>query len=282
MPNVVIIRGEAYETYKLNYLQRGDTIKKPIIVIGSSIYYPRLFEDKVFEDLNLIFIDHRGFVVPESTDASYTLADVVEDIELIRQQLGIQSMYILGHSGHGFMAMAYAEKYGEHVEGIILSNLAPTNTQERQNGSVDFFETMASEGRKNYFYEEIAKLKNDIEVDPNNRFNHMNIRMQAHSFYDYRFDGAYLWSGVANNMPALDYLWGKAFAMFDTENFLRNWKKPVILLLSDYDYLVAPTNLWDDITKENNIKVVKFAKSGHNPMLEEPQAYFEELTKFIC
>lgn len=67
-----------------------------------------------------------------------SLAEVVEDIELIRQQLGIESMYVLGHSGHGFMAMAYAEKYGEHVEGIILSNLAPTNTQERQDASIVF------------------------------------------------------------------------------------------------------------------------------------------------
>lgn len=269
------------KTYKLNYFQRGDTTKKPIIVIGSSIYYPRLFEDKVFENLNLIFIDHRGFAVPESADAGYSLAEVVEDIERIRQQLGIELMYVLGHSGHGFMAMAYAEKYGEHVEGIILSNLAPTNTQERQDASVDFFETTASESRKNYFYEEIAKLASDIEADPNNRFSHMNIRMQAHSFYDYQFNGAYLWDGVANNMPAFDYLWGEAFAMFDTESFLRNWEKPVILLLSDYDYLVAPTSLWNDIAKENDIKIVKFAKSGHNPMLEEPQTYFEALIKFV-
>jgi proline iminopeptidase len=167
------------------------------------------------------------------------------------------------------------------VEGIILSNLAPSSTQERQDASVDFFETTAGVSRKNYFYEEIAKLASDIEADPNNRFSHTNIRMQTYSFYDYQFNGAYLWDGVANNMPALDHLWGEAFAIFDTESFLRNWKKPVILLLSDYDYLEAPTNLWNDIAKENDIKIVKFAKSGHNPMLEESQVYFEALIKFV-
>lgn len=268
-------------TYKLNYFQKGDTSKQPIMVIGSSVYYPRLFEDKVFEGLNLIFIDHRGFAMPESEDAGYSLAEVVEDIEFIRQDLGIESMYILGHSGHGFMAMAYAEKYGERVAGIILSNLAPTNTQERQDGSIEYFETTASDERKHYFYGEIAKLANDIEADPKKRFSHMNIRMQAHSFYDYQFNGAYLWDGVENNMPALDHLWGEAFATFDTAGFLRKWHKPVLLLLSDFDYLVAPTNLWDKIVKENNIEMIKFAKSGHNPMLEEPDAYFEVLTKFM-
>ncbi|MDG4974927.1 alpha/beta hydrolase [Lactococcus lactis] len=268
-------------TYKLSYLQKGNTAAKPIMVIGSSIYYPRLFKDEIFENLNLIFLDHRGFVLPESTNVGYSLEEVVEDIEMIRQQLEIESMYILGHSGHGFMAMAYAAKYGKYVAGIILSNLAPTNSQERQDVSLACFERTASKNRKKYFYSEIDQLAGDIKSDPNKRFTHMNIRMQAHSFYDYHFDGAYLWNDVENNMPALDYLWGKAFAIFDTETFLRNWGKKVILLLSDNDYLVAPTSLWDDIAKENDIEIIKFSKSGHNPMLEEPYAYFNALKKFI-
>lgn len=44
--------------------------------------------------------------------------------------------------------------------------------------------------------------------------------------------------------------------------FFRNWEKIVILLLNDYDYLVAPTNKWDEIAKENDIEIVKFARSG--------------------
>ena len=49
----------------------------------------------------------------------------------------------------------------------------------------------------------------------------MNIRMQPHSFYDYTYDGAYLWDDIYNNMDALDYLWGEAFAVFDTESFFK-------------------------------------------------------------
>lgn len=267
------------EGFKLQYSQKGDITQPPVMVIGSEIYYKRLFKNDIFNSLNLIFIDHRGFSIAEKS--TYLLEDIVEDIEAIRVQLGIEKMYLLGHSGHGFMAMAYASKYEQHVIGLILSNLAPTNTQERQDGSIKYFEETASEERKSYFYKEIAKLKTDIENDPANRFSHMNIRMQAHSFYDFTFDGAYLWEGVLNNMPALDYLWGEAFATFDTQIFLSHWSKPVILLLSDYDYLVSPTNLWDTIVSENQLEVIKFDKSGHNPMLEEPEMYFSVLSKFI-
>ncbi|MGX7265442.1 hypothetical protein [Enterococcus crotali] len=69
--------------------------------------------------------------------------------------------------------------------------------------------------------------------------------------------------------------------MFDTEFLFRNWEKIVILLLSDYDYLVVPTNKWDEIAKENDIEIVKFDRSGYNPMIQEPQSYFEVLIKFV-
>ena len=109
----------------------------------------------------------------------------------------------------------------------------------------------------------------------------MNIRMQAHSFYDFTYDGAYLWDDLPNNMLALDHLWGEAFAEYDTDKFFKQWKKPVILLLSDYDYLVAPTSLWDEYSNKYKVPVVKFDHSGHNPMLEEPKAYYDALLHFM-
>lgn len=267
--------------YTLQYRQLGDSNQSPIIVIGSAIYYPRLFQNSIFKTLNLIFIDHRGFSQSTDPNAGFQLADIVEDIEAIRTVLNIEKAYFLGHSGHGFMAMAYAEKYPEHVAGIILSNLAPTNTKERQDGSIAHFENSASDERKHYFYQEIVKLENDINKDPAHRFTHINVRMQAHSFYQYDYDGAYLWDDVINNMPALDYLWGVAFAEFDTKAFIEKCTIPIKLLLSEYDYLVSPTTLWDSILENTNIQPVIFHKSGHNPMLEEPEKYLQALQDFI-
>ena len=269
------------DNYSLNYLQTGPKNLTPIFVLGSAIYYPRLFQHTLFQNLHLIFIDHRGFTTAPTDHTSHTLQDAVNDIEKIRSALNIEEMYLLGHSGHGFMAMAYAEQYQQHVKGIILSNLAPTNTQERQDGSIAFFESTATPDRKEYFYSEISKLHDDIQNDPTNRFSHINIRMQAHSFYDFTYDGAYLWDNVPNNMPAIDHLWGVEFAKFDTAEFLNSWKKPLLLILSDYDFLVSPTSLWNDICQSANISPVIFNRSGHNPMLEEPEKYYETLLSFV-
>lgn len=269
------------ENYQLTYKQTGDPTKPAIMVLGSSIYYPKLFSDPIFNNLNLIFATHIGFTEVAPEKSTHTLEDVVEDIELIRKDADLDSMFLLGHSGHGFMAMAYAETFPERVNGVILSNLAPTNQKSRQDESIQYFEDTAAPGRKEYFYRQLALLENDIKKAPEKRFSAMNIRMQAHSFYDYTYDGAYLWDDLPNNMLALDHLWGEAFAEYDTENFFKQWHKPVILLLSDYDYLVAPTSLWEGISKTYQVPVIKFNQSGHNPMLEEPTLYYEALKNFV-
>lgn len=260
--------------YTLNILDDRKGNEVPLLIVGSAIYYPKLFASDVYDDLSIVYVDHRGFSMSSDENASFELGDIVEDIEAMRIKLGIESMHLLGHSGHGFMAMAYAQKYEEHVETLVLSNLAPMNTQERQNQSIEYFETTATEARKQAFYKAWGRFQEQLKSDPIDRFSLMNIAMQAHSFYDYNYDGAYLWDDVVNNMPALDYLWGEAFAVYDTAGFVSNYSKPILLLLSEYDYLVSPTNLWKDIVFDNdNVSYGQFSKSGHNPMLEEPDKY---------
>ncbi len=269
--------------YKLAIIEQGAKENAPIFVIGSAIYYPRLFEHDVFSNLHLVFIDHRGFAKSANDNAPYSLDNIVEDIEAMRVKFNLPKIILLGHSGHGFMAMAYTNKYPERVSAVILANLAPTNSKERQEGSISYFEQTADEARKQYFYTEIAKLENDIKQDPKHRFSHMNIRMQAHSFYHYEFNGAYLWDGVVNNMPALDHLWGVEFAVFDTQSALHHLKVPCLLMLGAYDYLVSPISLWDAyLEKMPSIKRVVFEKSGHNPMLEEPEKFADSLRSFIA
>lgn len=260
--------------YTLNILddRKGNDI--PLMIVGSAVYYPKLFVSDVYDDLSIVYVDHRGFSVSTDANASFELCDIVEDIEAMRIELGINSMHLLGHSGHGFMAMAYAQKYPEHVETLILSNLAPMNTQQRQNQSIEYFETTATEERKQAFYKAWGLFQEQLKSNPTDRFSLMNIAMQAHSFYDYNYDGAYLWDDVINNMPALDHLWDEAFAVYDTAGFVAEYSKPILLLLSEYDYLVSPTNLWKDIVFDNdNVSFGQFSQSGHNPMLEEPLKY---------
>ena len=45
--------------FTLQYLIEGSG--PPTIVIGSALYYPRVFSQQLREHLRLVFLDHRGF-----------------------------------------------------------------------------------------------------------------------------------------------------------------------------------------------------------------------------
>lgn len=270
------------EGFDLKYCVKGQG--KPILVVGSSIYYPRLFSENLYRHFQFIFLDHRGFVKPPRSlkKEDYTIDKIVEDIETARQWLKLEDFIILGHSGHAFMALAYAEKYPQYVQKVILLNSATTNSQERQQQSFSFFNETASAERTKQFEHDIAFLEKDIHNDPERRFVHMCIRMGAHSFYDYTFDAAYMWDGVYTNMEVIDYLWGVAFAEQNLIQSMAHLNKPIFVGLGKYDYLVAPVSLWDVIDDSNdNVKKVIFEKSGHNPMFEQPAIFDKELIDWL-
>ncbi|KAA6449018.1 alpha/beta fold hydrolase [Bacillus atrophaeus] len=255
-----------------------------ILVIGSAVYYPRLFSADIKQKYKWIFIDHRGFAKPARTlqPEDQRLDHVLKDIETMRQALQLEDFVIMGHSGHAFMAAEYARTYPEHVRKVVLLNTAPDNSENRQRESEAFFENTASPERKSRYEKEITKLAGDIEKDPERRFVHMCIRSAAKNFYNDRSDAAALWDGVSANMPIMDYLWGKAFAELHLIQMLADVQVPVFIGLGRYDYVVAPVSLWDAVDHSYpHVKKVVFEKSGHNPMLEEPQAFEQSLADWI-
>lgn len=75
----------------------------------------------------LIMIDHRGCGRSKKTRIEdYTLENNIEDIEALRQQLGLEKICVLGTSYGGMVAQGYATRYIQHVEKLILVATAPS------------------------------------------------------------------------------------------------------------------------------------------------------------
>ncbi|MEK3809453.1 alpha/beta hydrolase [Bacillus subtilis] len=256
----------------------------PILVIGSAVYYPRLFSSDIKQKYQWVFIDHRGFAKPkrELREEDSRLDAVLADIERMRTFLQLEDVTILGHSGHAFMALEYARTYPKQVRKVALFNTAPDNSEERQRKSESFFMETASLERKKRFEKDIANLPQGIDKDPKRRFVHMCIRAEAKSFYQERPHAAALWDGVFTNMPIMDELWGKTFARLDLIQRLADVRMPVYIGLGRYDYLVAPVALWDAVDGlYPHVDKVIFEKSGHQPMLEEPEAFDQSFSKWL-
>lgn len=73
--------------------------------------------------LQFIYLDQRGSGRSASSPrACYGLARQVQDMEELRQRLGLPQWVLLAHSFGGVLATAYAQRYPARVAGLILAN----------------------------------------------------------------------------------------------------------------------------------------------------------------
>jgi len=70
----------------------------------------------------LVFIDERGSGKSEKLEdpKGYTVENMVEDLEAVRQALGLGRISLLGHSYGGVLAQAYAFKYQSNLTHLLL------------------------------------------------------------------------------------------------------------------------------------------------------------------
>jgi proline iminopeptidase len=87
----------------------------------------------------LIFIDERGSGRSERLEdpAGYTIEAMADDVEAVRKALGLGKINLFGHSYGGTLAQAYALKYQEHLDHLVLASTFHSTKQLN-----DVFKTM--------------------------------------------------------------------------------------------------------------------------------------------
>jgi proline iminopeptidase len=268
--------------FKLHYTIEGSG--KPALVIGSAIYYPRTFSQNLRNHLQLIFMDHRGFASSDNiTDTKkFELDLLLDDVEKVRKHLNLENIIIIGHSGHGYMALEYAKKYPQHVSHVVLIAMGPDQSNVTMQAAEQYFNDTANPEQKAFLEEDLKKLYDDIKADPDKRFIHFCIRLGAKSWYDFTYNASKLWEGINVNMAMFDHVWGTVFRDIDITKDLEHFNKPVFLALGHFDFLVAPFFSWNPLrSKFKNLTVRLFGKSGHTPQLEESALFDTELLRWL-
>ncbi|MCA1441564.1 alpha/beta hydrolase [Ensifer sp. IC4062] len=268
--------------FELGYRIEGSG--PPVLVIGSAVYYPRTFSAALRQHLRLVFVDHRGFapVRGKLSTVEASFEAVIEDIDRMRAHIGLERFAILGHSGHGYMALEYAKRHPDRVSHVVMVATGPSHSP-RHMAAADrlWAETVAPE-RKAIFEREMALLGSDIAERPDERFKSLLIRLGAKSWYDAAFDARPLWEGVTVNNLVFDHLWGEVFRDIDIRPGFDRLKMPILLALGRFDYLVAPPSTWDEYRADvSDLTIRLFERSGHTPQLEESGAFDDALLEFL-
>ncbi len=110
------------------YEMCGNPTGKPVVFLhggpgsGCNPAQRRFFDPAVYR---IILIDQRGCgrSLPLGATDQNTTDDLVDDIEKIRQALGIDRWLIFGGSWGSTLALCYACAYPQHVSGLILRGI---------------------------------------------------------------------------------------------------------------------------------------------------------------
>ena len=108
----------------------GNPRGKPAVVLhggpgsGCTEWHRRLFDPAVYR---IVLLDQRGCgrsrphaSAPDSGLASNNTANLIKDIELLRQHLHVDRWLVVGGSWGSTLALAYAETYPDRVTEMIL------------------------------------------------------------------------------------------------------------------------------------------------------------------
>lgn len=266
--------------FRLGYRIEGNG--PPAMVIGSSVYYPRVFSPDLRKHLRLVFLDHRGFTAsPGRVERSeFALGKLLEDVERARQQLGLDRVTVIGHSGHAYMALEYAKKYPAHVSHVVLIGISPDLSAASQAEAERSWQESVWPERKAALQENVRALPDQelAKLRGRDQFVRGYVRDGPKAWYDPRFDSTPYWAGVEVNMEMFDYVWGEVFRDIDITKGLESFDRPVFLALGRYDFLVAPPSSWDRVRpKFKDLTVRVFERSGHTPQHDEAALFDAEL-----
>jgi proline iminopeptidase len=90
---------------------------------AGSYSFEKLGGNRLEDKLRMVYYDQRGSGRSASSPRkNYSMARMVQDLEELRQQLGLEKWVVLAHSFGGTIATAYATAYPQRVQALIFTN----------------------------------------------------------------------------------------------------------------------------------------------------------------
>jgi proline iminopeptidase len=224
----------------------------------------------------LVFIDHRGSGRSAAGDPeTHTLENNIDDVDALRDYLGLERIAVLGSSYGGMVAQGYAIRYPQRVSNLVLSVTAPSyrfmddakqiiaerGTPEQQrvcewlwNGSFDSQEQLYE------YYKAMGPLYS-VQYDPE------------------KFEEN--WNQSIRNFEQTNRGFGGFLKTFDYIDELHTIGCPTLVIAGAHDWIcsVKHSRIITEKIPRSHLKI--FANSSHMVGVDEREAYLAAIRGFL-
>lgn len=243
----------------------------------------------------LVFIDERGSGQSQKLQnpAGYTVENMVEDVEAVREALGLGQISLLGHSYGGVLAQAYALKYPQHLSHLILCDTFPSTKQMNQVLAKELADAPADVREKIEKMQKAGLFGKGLPYHQNRYPDEYMVAAWGEAYFPYLYqnrpDPNY--DPIANGIMAWDLyreMWGSDGEFVIDGNLksveylgrLHTIHVPTLIIAGDHDEC-APWLSQEMHEKIAGSKLVILPKSGHMTFVDQPDMFIGNVNGFL-
>jgi len=237
------------------------------------------------EELELVLLDPRGTggSDPAREPTGYAIDDYANDLEELRNHLGVERMSLLGHSHGGVAAIAYAARFPERVERLILASTLPRHGPEQE---AAMQAAMGERAREPWYGDAVAAVETELEGTFADGRELMDLvqRMMPLYFAEYgEAERAYVGSmdGEELCVDAAKLWETEIFEHFDLRPQLPKLTMPTLVITGERDFITGPSPAAELAGGTPNAETVVLPGVGHMIFVEAPEAFRGAALSFL-
>lgn len=230
--------------------------------------------------MQLVYVDHRGNGrSARGPIESYTLDNNVDDLDALREYLGLEKINVLGWSYGGFVSLTYAIRYPDRVSHLIALATSPCFDETIRRAKEIAAERATPEQAKHLPDLWAGKVASDDAMRE-------SLKDLGPLYTAWNKPGDPRAEGEAGLRPilshdALNYGFGACLHDYDVRADLGRITAPTLVLGAKYDW-ITPLDQSEIIAQGiPNSRLEVFEYSGHHLALEEPDKFFRKVRAFL-
>jgi len=307
----------------LHFRVRGESETNPYLLIlhggpgfSAHMFYP--WGKSIERAVNVVYLDQRGSgeserlkiknpLEPRTDEVKdYTVANLLADIEGVREFLKVKSWYVLGHSWGGMLGLEYVAAHPNNVIGYIMAD-GLLSQPLAQDALIAFAEKQLGKDAKSkdkQLKDRVERLKpflpyakelkpskerlystmqfafalfNEIYYADAKAGNAYNAKIQeANEFYKLSPKAIAL-----ANEPAVALMITANYAARDSTPLLAKIKVRTLVINGKQDGIIPPKTA--EIVHKGiaGSKLLILDKCGHFPFAEQPEAFTKAVLEFV-
>lgn len=224
----------------------------------------------------LVYVDHRGCGRSGPADpATCTLDNNIDDLDALREHLGLERISVLGSSYGGMVALGYVLRYPQRVANLVLVCTAPSfrfiddaRRYVERHGTAE--QQRVCRRLWDGAFESLDQLREFYEVmGP----------LYSTTYKPEEF--ATGWNRGRRSFEALNRGFGDFLRTFDLTDRLHEIRCPTLVIAAAHDWICAPRHSQMIAERIPRAHLKVFEKSGHSVASDENEAYLRAVRGFL-